>query len=181
MSKPVSDVFTTFRSAVRFEPKSNLRFIAEELRRYGIKTNQKNDKGKVVFYQSVHIIVSYELNQPQEEGVILPAYALVNFKDLFTAINKADGVDDQDIVRTFEIASKLEKRSIIDITGTAAELLDKDEEPNIPDIFANFAHVYKNDEEKGDIVYKSKFATNKAYNTRNGKKLLGVSDFFVLA
>jgi hypothetical protein len=177
MSKPVNDLFSSFRSAVRFEPRTNIRFIAEELRRYGIKTNKTDDKGKTIFYQSVHICVSY--NNPSTEAY-LPSYVLVNFKDLFTAIGKSEGVDDQDIVRTFEIASKLEKRSIIEITGTSSVLLDKEEEPELPNIFANFTHIYKNDEEKENIVYKAKFATNKLYTTINGYKLIGVSDFFIL-
>lgn len=181
MSKSIYDVFTDFKSAVRFEPKTNIRFLADELRRYGIKSNQKNEKGKTIFYQSVHIIVSFEINKPDEEGTILPSFALVNFKDLFTSIGKASGVDDQDIVRTFEIASKLEERSILEIKGTSSTLLEKDEDPNIPDIFANFTHIYKNDEEKENISYKSKFATNKAYTMKTGKKILGLADYFVIA
>ena len=185
MSKPVNDIFANFRSAVRFEPTSNIRFIAEELRRYGIKTNQKNDKGKIVFYQSAHIVINYTLEDKNEEGVSIPRYALVSFKDLFKIIGKnPDGVDDQDIVRVWEIGHKLEKRSIIEIKGTSSTLLDKDEEPtDIPNTYANLCHIYrneKNDENGADIVYKSKFATNKLYKITDGKILMGVSDFFII-
>lgn len=180
MSTPVNDRFTKLRSAVRFEPTSNIRFIAEEIRRYGIKTNQKNDKGKVVFYQSAHIVMEYD---KVESESTTPRYALVSFKDLFNLIGKNDGgVDDQDIVRVWEIAHKLEKRSIIEIKGTAGNLLSKDEEPtDIPDTYANLCHIYRNDDKSEDITYKSKFATNKLYKTIDGGKLIGVSDFFVLA
>lgn len=179
MSTPVNDVLSTMRSTVRFEPTSNIRFIAEELRRYGIKTNQKNEKGKVVFYQSAHIVMVYD---KIEAEAVTPRYALVSFKDLFKLIGKnQEGVDNQDIVRVWEIGHKLEKRSIIEIKGTAANLLDKEEEPkDIPDTYANLCHIYRNDDKGEEITYKSKFATNKSYKTTDGKTLLGVSDFFVL-
>jgi hypothetical protein len=179
MSTPINDFFTPMRSAVRFEPTSNIRFLAEELRRYGIKTNQKNDKGKVVFFQSAHIIMIYDMIEAES---ITPRYALVSFKDLFNLIGKNDsGVDDQDIVRVWEIAHKLEKRSIIEIKGTSGTLLEKEEEPtDIPDTYANLCHIYRNDDKSEDITFKSKFATNKSYKTNSGKTLLGVSDFFVI-
>lgn len=179
MSTEINDRFTKMRSAVRFEPTSNIRFIAEELRRYGIKTNQKNDKGKIVFYQSAHIVAEYDQTDAE---ALMPRYALVSFKDLFKLIGKNnDGVDDQDVVRVWEIAHKLEKRSIIEIRGTAANLLAKDEEPtDIPDTYANLCHIYRNDDKTEDITYKSKFASNKLYKTVDGGKLIGISDFFIL-
>lgn len=179
MSTPVNDAFSAMRSAVRFEPTSNIRFVAEELRRYGIKTNQKNEKGKVVFFQSAHIVMIYD---KVEAEAITPRYSLVSFKDLFQLIGKNEsGVDNQDIVRVWEIAHKLEKRSIVEIKGTAGALLDKEEEPtDIPDTYANLCHIYRNDDKGEEITYKSKFATNKSYKTTTGKTLLGVSDFFVL-
>lgn len=181
MRTSVNDMFTPLRSIVRFNATSNIRFVAEELRRYGIKTNQKNDKGKVVFFQSAHIICSFT-GKSETPDVLEPIYALVSFKDLFKSIGKNDaGADDQDIVRVWEIAHKLEKRSMLEIQGTAAELLDKDEEPEIPDVYANICHIHRNDEAKDNIVYRAKFATNKSYKTTTGQTLTGISDFFILS
>jgi len=80
----------------------------------------------------------------------------------------------------FEIAHKLEKRSIIEIKGTAAELLGKEEEADVPDTYANLCHIHRNDEKGDEFVYKAKFATNKSYKTNTDKTLIGVSDFFIL-
>jgi len=110
-----------------------------------------------------------------------PSYALVSFKDLFKLIGKNnDGVDDQDIVRVWVIAEKLEKRKIIQITGTCKGELGEEDNPTLPDVYANLHHIHRNDEEKENYSYKSKFATNKAYKTTDGRLLLGVSDHFVL-
>jgi hypothetical protein len=178
MSKVINDLFSTIRSTVRFNLTANIRFLAEELRRYGIKTNQKTEKDKTIFFQSAHILLKYPEAAEESQS---PELTLVSFKDLFKLIGKNEGgVDDQDIVRVWEIASKLEKRSIIEITGTASELLEKDEEPNIPDVYANLCHIHRNDEHADNYVYKSKFATGKVYKTTDNKKLIGVSDFFII-
>lgn len=180
MSNPVDDTLSVMRSTVRFNPTSNIRFIAEELRRYGIKTNQKNEKGKIVFYQSAHIIATFD-STPSEEGVVVPSFALVSFKDLFQLIGKNDGgVADEDIVRVWEIAEKMEERSMIEITGTQKEMLAKDDKPDVPDIFANFCHIYRNDKSAEDYTFKSKFATNKEYKTQYKTRLIGISDYFLL-
>lgn len=174
----LDDKFTSMESAVRFKPTSSIRFIAEELRRYGIKTNQKNDKEKTVFFQSAHIVMSFD--QEADGGIFYPSYALVSFKDLFKLIGKNDaGVDDQDRVRVWVIAEKLEKRSCIKITGTASESLEEGQDPVLPDIYVNLAHIHRNDEQKENISYKSKFATNKSYSCEVGT-LVGVSDYFVI-
>jgi len=175
----MNDLFSQMESAVRFTPSSSIRFVAEELRRYGIKTNKKNEKGKVLFYQSAHIVQVFD--KKAENGVIYPSYALVSFKDLFKIIGKNDdGVDNQDIVRVWVIAEKLEKRRIIQIEGTSNKVLGENEKPQLPDTYANLHHVHRNDQDKESYSYKSKFATNKAYSTVTGGNLLGVADFFVL-
>ena len=118
----VNDCFSQMESAVRFKPTSSIRFIAEELRRYGIKTIKKNDKDKTVFYQSSHIVMTYD--QTSDTGVRYPSYALVSFKDLFKLIGKnEEGVDEQDRVRVWVIAEKMEKRNCINIIGTSSSLL----------------------------------------------------------
>jgi hypothetical protein len=175
----MEDTLSTMESVVRFTPTSSIRFVAEELRRYGIKTNKKNESGKTIFYQSSHIVQVFD--QPSENGVSYPSYALVSFKDLFKLIGKNDeGVDSQDVVRVWVIAEKLEKRRIIQITGTAKKALSEKEEPSRPDVYATLHHVHRNDKDMDDYIFKSKFATNKAYETVTKQKLLGVSDFFVL-
>ena len=103
-------------------------------------------------------------------------------KDLFKLIGKnEEGVDDQDRVRVFVIAEKLEKRSCIKIVGTSQDTLEEGESADVPNIYVNLAHVHRNDEKKGDISYKSKFATNKQYACTDGGVLIGVADFFILA
>jgi hypothetical protein len=177
--RPMQDNLTNLESIIRFKPTSSIRFIAEELRRYGIKTNKTNDRGKTLFYQSAHIIQTFD--QPSENGVMYPSYALVSFKDLFKMIGKNDeGVDDQDIVRVWVIASKLEKRRMLEITGTNNTVLDSQESPVLPDVYANLHHIHRSDSERENYDYRSKFATNKSYKTVDGQTLYGVSDFFVL-
>lgn len=177
----MNDILGQMDSAVRFNPSASIRFVAEELRRYGIKTNKKNEKGKTLFYQSAHLIQAFD--QEANNGVSYPSYALVSFKDLFKIIGKNDdGVDDQDVVRVWVIAEKLEKRRIIEITGTSSQPnLKEDAKPKLPDVYANLHHIHRNDEERDSYSYKSKFATNKMYQTNLGKSLIGVSDYFVLA
>jgi len=175
----MDDTLSNLESVVRFTPSSSIRFVAEELRRYGIKTNKKNEKGKTLFYQSAHIIQVFD--KESDNDVLYPSYALVSFKDLFKLIGKNEaGVDDQDVVRVWVIAEKLEKRKIVQIIGTAKENLGEDDKPTLPDCYANLHHIHRNDEERENYSYKSKFATNKAYKTTDGKTLLGVSDHFVL-
>jgi len=179
MSKSINDQFSVMESVVRFEPTVSIRFLAEELRRYGIKTNNKNDKDKTIFFQSAHIVMTYD--KSSTDGLVYPTYTMVSFKDLFKLIGKNDsGVDDQDIVRVWYIAEKLEKRRILNIQGTATEILEENDRPNLPDVYANLHHIHRNDLERDDYVYKSKFATNKAYSTSIGKTLIGVADFFIL-
>ena len=176
----ISDVLSQMESVIRFNPTTSIRFVAEELRRYGIKTNKKNEKEKTLFYQSAHIIQTFD--QVGDNGVVYPSYALVSFKDLFKIIGKNDsGVDDQDVVRVWVIAEKLEKRRIIQITGTCNQVLDSEDRPDsLPSTFANLHHIHRNDKERENYSYKSKFATNKSYQTTDGHNLLGVADFFVL-
>jgi hypothetical protein len=179
MREAINDQFSCMESAVRFEPTVSIRFLAEELRRYGIKTNTKNDKGKTVFFQSAHIVLTY--NKNGEDGLVYPSYSLVSFKDLFKIIGKNDdGCDDQDIVRVWYICEKLEKRRILQIQGTGTELLGEDDRPNLPDVYANLHHIHRNDIERDSYIYKSKFATNKAYTTTDGKTLIGIADYFLL-
>jgi len=143
MSEEVNDVFSGMDSLVRFEPSVSIRFLAEEIRRYGIKTNSTNDKGKTIFYQSSHIIMKYD--QESDDGIVYPSFALVSFKDLFKIIGKNDqGVDDQDILRVWKIAEKLENRRMINIQGVATELLDSDDKPDLPNVSANVHHIYRN-------------------------------------
>ncbi len=184
-----TDMFSELESVVRIEPTVNIRFLAEELRRYGIKTNSQNDKGKTVFFQSAHIIMMYGSDiYTGGDCITHPIYGLVSFKDLFTLIGKNDhGVDDQDIVRVWNIADKLEKRRMVRIKGTARELLGEGEQPTLPDVYANLHHIHRHDEHKDSYVYKSKFATNKRYEIMTPDKefskydhLTGVSDFFIL-
>jgi hypothetical protein len=166
-------------SVVRFEPNVSIRFLAEELRRYGIKTNSKNDRGKTIFYQSAHIVMTFD--KAGDGGLVYPSYTLVSFKDLFKIIGKnPNGVDDQDIVRVWYIAEKLEKRRILTIQGTGTKLLGEDDRPDLPDVYANLHHIHRNDLERDSYVYKSKFATNKAYKTKCGTSLIGVADYFLL-
>jgi len=180
MSTEINDVFSGLESLVRFDPTVSVRFLAEEIRRYGIKTNSTNDKGKTLFFQSAHIIMTYN-TEPKEDGVIYPSYGLVSFKDLFKLIGKNDnGVDDQDIVRTWYIADKLEKRRILTITGTAKEELGQEDSAALPDVYANLHHIYRNDAEKDNYVFKSKFATNKMYTMVDGSKLICVADYFLV-
>jgi len=175
----MNDVLSQMESVVRFTPSASIRFVAEELRRYGIKTNKKNEKGKTLFYQSAHIVQVFD--QPGDNDVVYPSYALVSFKDLFKIIGKNDdGVDDQDIVRVWVIAEKLEKRRIVQITGTAKQKLDQEDKPKLPDVYANLHHIHRNDQDRENYSYKSKFATNKAYKTTDGHTLIGVADYFVL-
>jgi len=177
MSEEIQDNFSMMDSAVRFTPISNLRFIAEELRRYGIKTNKVNNKDKTVFFQSAHIVADFNKDA---DGIVYPSYSLVSFKDLFKVIGKnPEGVDEQDIVRIWVIAEKLEKRRIIEIKGTSKELLGKEDTPNIPDVYANLHHVHRGEESKVSYIYKSKFATNKSYPTDNGT-LTGIGDYFII-
>lgn len=179
MSEKINDQFSCMESAVRIEPNVSIRFLAEELRRYGIKTNSQNDRGKTVFFQSAHIVMSY--NKPGDDGLVYPSLAIVSFKDLFKIIGKNDkGVDDQDIVRVWYIAEKLEKRRILTIQGTGTELLGEDDRPNLPDVYANLHHIHRNDLERDSYIYKSKFASNKAYKTTDGSPMIGVADYFIL-
>jgi len=176
----MNDVFSTMESIVRVDPQTNVRFLAEELRRYGIKTNKKNERGKILFYQSAHLIQTFNV-ESKSSAAVYPSYAIVSFKDLFKLIGKNDeGVDGQDIVRVWVIAEKLEKRKIVTITGTATQTLGKDDEPVLPNVYANLHHIHRNDEHFGDYSYRSKFASNKQYETVDGHKLLGVSDHFVV-
>jgi hypothetical protein len=175
MGQLITDDFSQLKSAVRFKPTTNIRFIAEELRRYGIKTNQKTKKDSTIFYQSAHIICHFfpDENTKSENEFIEPKFSLVSFKDLFKLIGKnKEGSDDQDIVRVWEIASRLEERSIIDIQGTASEILDKDEDGKLPKVFANLDHVHKKDDIEKNISYQSKFASNKKYKTIFGSSLV---------
>jgi hypothetical protein len=176
----IYDEFSIMASLVRIEPTSNVRFIAEELRRYGIRTNNKNEKDKTIFYQSAHLIAKFD-NPSESEETGKPEFGIVGFKDLFHIIGKNDdGVDDQDIVRVWHIADKLEKRKMVKILGTSNHALQPDENPNLPDVFANLHHIHRNDNDINNYIYKSKFATNKSYNTNTGRNLYGISDFFVL-
>jgi len=175
----MNDALSQMESVVRFAPTSSIRFVAEELRRYGIKTNKTNEKGKTLFYQSAHIVQMFD--KTGDNDVLYPSYALVSFKDLFKLIGKnSDGVDDQDIVRVWVIAEKLEKRKMVQITGTATQELTDKEDPKLPDVYANLHHIHRNDDERDSYSYKSKFATNKAYKTTDDRTLLGVADFFVM-
>ena len=179
MGESIGDSLTRFDSAVRFVPTSNIRFIAEELRRYGIKTN-KESNGKTVFYQSCHIVAKPR-HDVDEEGTSNLDYALVSFLDLFQAIGKNDkGVEDMDIVRTWVIASKLEKRKMVEIVGTCDTLLASEEEPELPDLYAGLHHIHRNADDREDYKYSSKFATNKTYSMPEGGKLIGISDFFLV-
>ena len=181
MTNPINDVFSTMASVVRFKPTVNLRFLVEELRRYGIKTNNQNDQGKTLFFQSAHLIQSFNVEDENNQEYSYPSYALVSFKDLFKIIGKnPDGVDEQDIVRVWVIAEKLEKRRMIEITGTSKESLGPNEDPDIPSKYANLHHIHRNNPKRDEFIYKSKFATNKKYITQDGHALIGVSDFFVL-
>jgi len=180
MTKQINDQFSNMKSLIRFEPTASIRFVAEELRRYGIKTNIQNDKGKTVFFQSAHIVVSYLKNE--EDGLMYPSYGLVGFKDLFHIIGKnVDGVCDQDIVRVWCIAEKLESRRIIQITGTADEALDEDNRPKLPHVYANLHHIHRNEKNRDSFIYKSKFASNKLYTTIDGSNLIGIADYFLLS
>jgi len=180
----MNDSLTQLESVVRFTPSASIRFISEELRRYGIKSNKKNEMDKTVFFQSAHIIQIFdrvEVDSDTKKEVRYPSYALVSFKDLFKLIGKNDeGVDAQDIVRVWVIAHKLEKRKMINIVGTATQTLDADANPDLPDVYANLHHIHRSDADIEKYSYKSKFASNKAYKTTDGKTLLGVSDFFVI-
>lgn len=183
MENVIDDQYSSMNSVVRFEPNVNIRFLAEELRRYGIKTNSKNEKGKTVFFQSSHIIMSYDQPDTYDaNNCLLPSMCLVSFKDLFKLIGKNDaGADDQDIVRTWYIAEKLEKRRMITITGVKDKTLDGDDKPDLPDVYANMHHIHRNDTSIDSFVYKSKFATNKRYSIDCGySSLMGVSDFFIM-
>ena len=176
MSEEVNDIFTSMRSLVRFKPICNLSFIAEEIRKYGIKTNKTNRSGKNIFFQSSHIVSKIDLDS---EESTYPEFGLTSFIDLFNLIGKnEDGADDADITRVWVIAEKLESRRIIEITGTYNALITKEDKPEIPDLFVHLNYVNKNDEDK--TIFKSKFATNKVYNTKYGNKLLGIGDYFIL-
>lgn len=179
MRESINDQFSVIGSVVRFEPTVSIRFLAEELRRYGIKTNSTNDKGKTIFYQSAHLVLSYD--DQGDDGLIYPRYTLASFKDLFKIIGKNDeGADEQDIVRTWYIAEKLEKRSMLRILGTNNESIGEDDKPNLPDVYANLHHIHRNDKDRENYIYKSKFSTNKAYKTTTGQILTGVADYFIL-
>ena len=176
----IYDEFSIMSSLVRIEPTSNIRFIAEELRRYGIKTNNKNDRDKTIFFQSAHLISKFVEPSDNDEPS-KPELGIVGFKDLFHIIGKNEnGVDDQDIVRVWYICEKLEKRKMIKIIGTSNHMMSPDENPELPDVYANLHHIHRNDKEIDSYVYKSKFATNKAYKTNTGRNLYGISDFFAL-
>jgi hypothetical protein len=179
MMKAIDDVFSIMQSSVRFEPTASFRFISDEIRRYGIKTNQTNDRGQTIFYQSAHIIATYDRDNGE---TVAPRFALVGFKDLFKLIGKnAEGADKQDISRVWKIANKLESRDIISILGTAKEILDDDEAPDEADsVFANLCYIHQKDDKSKEMTYKSKFATNKAYKTVNGKMLYGIADYFLI-
>jgi len=119
--------------------------------------------------------------EKDNDGIVYPAYTLVSFKDLFKLIGKNDkGADDQDVVRVWYIAEKLEKRRCLQILGTSSELLDESDRPNLPEVYANLHHIHRNDSEKDSYVYKSKFATNKAYRTNSGW-MTSVADYFILS
>jgi len=179
MSSVINDQFSLMESVVRFTPTVSIRFLAEELRRYGIKTNKTNDKGKVIFFQNAHIVMSY--NQPSDEGISYPSYGIVSFKDLFKVIGKNEnGVDEQDIVRVWYIAEKLEKRRMLNIVGTAQSDLSDDEKPALPNVYANLHHIHRNDLERDSYIYKSKFASNKSYQTIMKTNMLAVADYFIL-
>lgn len=180
MGEDIVDSFNGFKSAVRFEPTSNIRFIAEELRRYGIKTN-KESNGKTVFYQSCHIIAKPKTDVC-DEGTAGLDYALVSFLDLFHAIGKNEkGPEGVDLVRTWVIATKLEKRKMVDITGMCDRFLEDHEDPELPDIYAGLHHVHRNAEDRENYKYSSKFASNKVYLLPNQEnRLIGVADFFLV-
>jgi hypothetical protein len=179
MESDLQATLKSMESIVYFQPTASIRFIAEELRRYGIKTNQTNSRGDTVFYQSAHLLQTYD--REGEDNVNYCNYALVSFKDLFHIIGKnSDGVDDLDIVRVWVIAEKLEKREIIKILGTVDGPLEPNTRPDLPDVYAPLHHVHRKDEENEKFSYKSKFATNKMYKLDNGNRLYGVSDHFVL-
>lgn len=174
----MNDILSRMESAVRFTPTCSIRFLADELRRYGIKTKKQDDRGKTVFYQSAHIVMQY---QPTTDTVSTPELALVSFKDLFKFIGKnEEGVDDNDIVRVFVIADKLERRNCLKITGLAKQIVTENEELDLPDIYVNLNHIHNKDKDKENISYRSKFSTNKMYVGENGDRLIGASDYFVL-
>lgn len=176
----MDDIFTKMESSVRIEPVTNVRFLVEELRRYGIKTNKKNERGKTLFYQSSHLVQIFD-KPSSSNGVVYPSFALVSFKDLFKIIGKNDeGVDAQDIVRVWVIAEKLEKRKIVNIKGTSTQELKSGEEPVLPDVYANLHHIHRDDQNIKNYSYRSKFASNKQYETIYGSKLFGISDYFVV-
>jgi hypothetical protein len=177
MSEKINDVFSHMKSAVRINPLSNVRFIADELRHYGIKTNKTNNRDKVIFYQSSHLVATYN---KERDGLIFPSFAIVSFKDLFHLIGKnPEGVDEQDIVRVWVISEKMEKRKILEIQGTSDKLLDKEESPDHPDIYVNLDYA---NTRRDDIQYsfKSKFATNKLYTSEYCEELIGIGDCFII-
>lgn len=179
MESNVQETLNSMESIVYFQPTASIRFIADELRRYGIKTNQTNSRDATIFYQSAHLLQTFD--REGEDNINYANYALVSFKDLFHIIGKnEDGVDDMDIVRVWVIAEKLEKREIIKITGTNEGPLEDNIRPKLPDVYAPLHHVHRKDEENEKFAYKAKFATNKMYKLDNGNRLYGVSDHFVL-
>lgn len=178
MQNEVFDEFSTMKSTVRFEPTASIKAIAEELRRYGIKTNYQ-DSGKTPFYQSAHIICRF--SEPHGEEAGRPEFSIVSFKDLFHIVGKnPDGADDQDVVRVWFIAEKLENRSMIRIIGTSNQILKSEDRPELPDVYANLHHIHKKDENLKNYSFKSKFSSNKMYQTTMSSKLICIGDYFVL-
>ena len=178
MTVAISDRFSNMESAVRIKPISNVRLIVEKLRKYGIKTSKRNSNNKIIFYQSSHLVVNF---RNENDEVSYPSYAIVSFKDLFKEIGKnPEGVDQQDIVRTWVIAERLENRRIVEIQGTSLELLGKEDTPNIPNVYANLHYVNHTEEQKNTHIFKSKFATNKMYSIPYGGSLCGIGDYFIL-
>jgi hypothetical protein len=171
-----NDKLSNMKSAVRFEFTSSLRFIADELRRYGVKTKQKNNNDLTIFFQSAHVVCDFINTKPasDDEGmsVVYPTYALVSFKDLFKIIGKnPEGADTTDIDRVAEIAELLEDRNMIRIL---------DELPQPTTNRASVTHIYSKDKDIDKYTFKSKFASNKMYETNIGCRLIGMVDFFAL-